>query len=614
LAFALGTLSGTDVSGVAHVAPAIRKSQNWTWAAAALVLAAVSAAVWLFVHEGAGAHRMQFALPLPGEVSQMALSADGRMLAFVSPDEKTGVLTLFVQRVGEASSNELAGTEDATYPFWSPDDAYVGFFAKGKLMKIAAGGGSPQIITSAPFGRGGTWGARNVILYAPQPQGVLWRVNADGTGAASLNPAMLTQGEHSHRWPVFLPDGNHFIFWGGNFNNVRDDRGRAIYESSLDAGEKTLVVEANSNAVLGRDHIFYANDKRQLIAMAFDPGTGKVSGEPHIIAESVAFQPSIVWGAFSASDNGTVVYSSSMQTTVSSLTWVDRAGKELGHVGDPGTMANPTLSPDGQRVAVDIADLKTNNVDVWLESLGGGSNTRFTFDPSEEAAAVWSRDGKTVAYRSVGGQVELMSKPASGLEREKTLLNMDIAGDILPNDWTLDDKQILCTVFFPNHSATRTTGLGLVPATGGEPKILFETSGSERNGQISPDGKWLAYASTESGDWEVYVTTFPGAAGKWQISRGGGTEPRWRGDGKELFYIAQSGILMGSPVSAAGTFSSGTPQPLFQVRGRAAVSSTDIFTYDVARDGKQFLVNRYLKPDHPLPLTIILNATAEDQK
>jgi Tol biopolymer transport system component len=299
---------------------------------------------------------------------------------------------------------------------------------------------------------------------------------------------------------------------------------------------------------------------------------------------------------------------------LSALTWIDRSGKEVGRVGEPGTLSNPILSPDGKSVAVDIADSKANSVDIWLESLRGGSNTRFTFGPSEEVVGVWSRDGKTIAYRSVGEQIKLMSKAASGLERDKTLFTAEISADTLPNSWTLDNKQILCTMFFPERTGNRIKGLVLIPAAGGTPVPFLTTQGSETNGQISPDGKWAAYSSNESGEWETYVTTFPAAAGKWQISRGGGTEPRWRHDGQELFYIGPSGMLMAVPIATEGTFSSGTPVPLFQVRGRAFISSTDIFTYDVSPDGKQFLVNRYLKPDHPSPLTIVLNSTAEEQK
>jgi Tol biopolymer transport system component len=612
LAFALGALTGTDASGPARAKPEPRAARTWLWAVAALVLLCLSAVAWFASHGEPAARRMQFALPVPGEVSQTSLSADGQMLALVSPDDKTGVPMVYVQRVGAPSAVELPGTDGASYPFWSPDDAYVAFFAKSKLLKVGASGGSPQILASASLGRGGTWGSKNVIVYSPAAQGGLYRINADGTGGAPLTT--LAQGEQTHRWPVFLPDGNHFLLWAGNFGNNRNDLVSGIYETSLDASEKKLLVLTHSNVGVAAGYIFYANEKQELVAAAFDPSKRTLSGEPRVVADSVSFQPSVIRADFSTAMKGTLVYSTGNQTVLSALTWVDRAGKELGQVGEPGTLANPVLSPDGQRVAVDIADLKANNVDVWLESVRGGSNTRFTFDPSEEADGVWSRDGKIVVYRSVAEHAMLMSKPASGLERERALYAGELAGDFLPNSWTIDDQQILCTLFIRNSSGDRVTGLVLVPAAGGAFVPFLTTKGSERNGQISADGKWVAYASTDSGDWEIYVTTFPGAAGKWQISRGGGSEPRWSSDGKELFYIGPTGMLTATPVTTAGTFSSGTPTQLFQLRGRAPVSSTDVFTYDVSRDGKQFLVNRYLKPEHPSPLTIVLNATAEAQK
>ncbi len=614
LAFALGALSSTDASGAVRAKPARRMTRSWLWAIAALALLSVAAIVWGFSRTTPAARRMQFALPVPGQVSQTALSADGEMLAFVSPDEKTNVPMLYVQRVGASTATELAGTEDASFPFWSPDDAYVGYFAKSKLLKVAASGGSSQTLANVSVARGGTWGRKDIIVYSPDPQGGMWRVNANGTGAAPLSGTLLSPGEQSHRWPVFLPDGDHFLFWAGNFLNNLEDRTSGIYESSLEAKQKTLIIPSHSNVAVARGQIFYADEKRRLVSSAFDIAKGTVSGEPHVIAESVGYQPAIIWGAFSAAVNGNLIYSTSTETTLSALTWVDRAGKELGRVGDPGTLSNPALSPDGKHVAVDVADTKANNVDVWIESLEGGSNTRFTFDATEAVAAAWTRDQKSIAYRTVSAKVYLMLKAASGLEREKALYTADFVADFVPNSWSVDDKQLLCTEFFSDRLGDRSTGLVLVPATGGTPVPFGPTKASQRNGQISADGKWVAYASNESGDWEVYVTTFPAAAGKWQISRGGGSEPRWRADDKEIFYIAPTGMMTAATVSTDGTFSSGTPVPLFQVRGRAAVSSTDSFTYDVSRDGNRFLVNRYLQPDHPNPLTIVLNATAEAQK
>jgi Tol biopolymer transport system component len=309
------------------------------------------------------------------------------------------------------------------------------------------------------------------------------------------------------------------------------------------------------------------------------------------------------------SANGTVIYNTGVGAALSVLTWVDRAGKELGRIGEPAIIANPTLSPDGKRVAVDIADLKASNVDIWLENTNGSDNTRFTFDPTEETSAIWSRDGSMVTYRSVtSNSAEILVKRATGLEKEKALVNQPgVTDDFLPNSWSADGQQLL----FTDQSPSRTY-LAIVALAGGPKVPLLNGKANETNGQISPDGKWVAYASDESGAWEIYVSSFPGAAGKWQASRGGGTEPRWRGDSKEVFYIAPNGMLMAVPVTSETTFATGQPAPLFQIHGRAPISSTDAFTFDVTKDGKRFLVNRYVKPDHVPPLTILLNASNSD--
>jgi Tol biopolymer transport system component len=540
----------------------------------------------------------------------MALSRDGTMLVFVSPEESSALPMLFVQRVGSPHVTPLPGTQGASYPFWSPDGAYVGFFANGKLQKIAVSGGTPQPLASVLAGRGGSWGAQNVIIYSPDPSSGVWRINADGSGAAPVTQDILTSNkdQQTHRWPDFLPDGKHFLYWAGNFSNNRDDRISGIYLGSLDSKDQKLVLLCHSNFAYDSRHLFYADDQRQLVIVGFDSATARVSGKTIAVADVVGFQPSTYWAAFTVGGNGTVVYNSEVGAALSVLTWMDRSGKELSRIGDPAIMANPTLSPDGSRVAVDIADVKAKNVDIWLVSTTGAGNARFTFDPSEEVAGVWSRDGSIVAYRSVPQQgATIFTKKANGLEQEKPILHITAADDVIPNSWSADDKQILYTDQASTHSF-----LMLLPVAGGAPVPLLTSKADETNGQFSPDGKWVAYASDESGAWEIYVTSFPGMAGKWQVSRGGGSEPRWRGDGKELFYIAPNGMLMAVPVNAESAFATGTPSPLFQISGRAPISSTDVFTYDAAKDGKRFLVNRYVKPEHVPPLTILLNAASGD--
>jgi Tol biopolymer transport system component len=279
-------------------------------------------------------------------------------------------------------------------------------------------------------------------------------------------------------------------------------------------------------------------------------------------------------------------------------------------VGEPGVLSNPFISPSGDRVAVDIADMKADAVNIWILNPNRNASSRFTFDAGEDVSGVWSRDDSTIAYRSIGGVSYLNVKKATGLEPAKAIARGETQDDIIPNSWTLDDREILCSY----QPAAGGSKLVLVDLNDGKIKPYLATNASSTNGLISADGKWVVYASSESGDWEIYVTTFPNPVGKWQVSRGGGTEPRWSSDGKEIYYIDPKGMLNAVAVSSEGTFSTGPPSPLFPIRGRAPISSTDLFTYDVARDGKRFLVNRYLKPDHTQPLTVVLNATADIKK
>jgi serine/threonine protein kinase len=628
LSFALSALSGTETT-IARAATTPRSLAIALWLAAVMALAAVASVTWFVALRSQRTTRMQFALAVPDEmsISHLALSHDGTMLVFVSPEESSDMPMLFLQRVGSPDVTPLPGTQGASYPFWSPDGAHVGFFAHGKLQIIAISGGPPQPLTGVLSARGGSWSSQNVILFAPDTGSGLWRINANGEGLAPVTQDILLRDNRlqTHRWPVFLPDNKHFLYWAGNFANAKSDPVSGIYLSSLEGKDQKLVILCHSNFSYDSHELFFADNQRQLMNAAFDPSSGQVTGNVTAVASQVGFQPSTYWAAIAASANGTVIYNTGVGAALSVLTWVDRSGKELARIGDPWIMANPSLSPDGSHIAVDITDVKASNVDIWQMSTNGASNARFTFDPAEETGGVWSRDGSLIAYRSVvNNGSTIVSKRASGLESEKQLSRASSIHDFIANSWSLDDKQILVTVQATSHSY-----LALLPAEGGALTPLlnsgandpigqtssagkwaaYATKTNETNGQISPDGKWVAYASDESDTWEIYVTSFPGAAGKWQVSRGGGTEPRWRGDGKEIFYIAPNGMLMAVSVDAKSDFATAAPGPLFQIHGRAPISSTDLFTYDVAKDGKRFLVNRYVKPEHVPPLTILLNTS-----
>ena len=607
LTFALGALSGSESAPALAVGVA-RPRSRWLWAVAAVALVAAALIGYVVARPSTAAQRMDFAITTPEEVTHLALSPDGSMLAYVSPDENRGEGVIYVQRVGSTSVIHLDGTLGADYPFWSPDEKYIGFFANGKLKKISVSGGPPEVITKAENGRGGTWGKKNIIVFAPSSAGPLWRVNPDGSDVAPLTEKLMVGGESSHRWPLFLPDGEHFLFWAGNFQEASDDHHTGIYMSSLSAAKKNLIVPSRSGFGYGQGHLFYLDDKRSLVAVALDDD-GRIEGGPQAIVPQVGRNASTYWAALTVAENGTVVYHLGVGAPLSQLTWYDRTGKELGHLGESAIIANPMISPDGGRVAVDVADGKDRNIDVWIHDLSRHSYTRFTFDPSEETTPAWSHDGKTIAFRSAAPGKVVRLKNASGLEAEHGMGPDRDVGDVIPVSWTRDDQAIVVS----NLGRAGGSKLELLSLADQSITPIVTANGNQCEGQVSPDGKWLAYASDESGDWEVYIAPLPGTGGKLQASRGGGMEPRWRADGKEIFYVSYVGSnkrLMAVPVSAEGGLSTGTPVPLFQIRGRAIVSSTDLFSYDVTADGQRFLVNQYVKPEQVQPLNIVLNATA----
>ncbi len=564
LSFALEALSGTD-SSTATRAMKVASRPRWIgWALGAIALLALAALALITLRPSAPVRRMEFAIPVQGEISYLALSTDGQMLAYVSPDENTGAGVLYVQQIGTTTATRIEGGGDATYPFFSPDHKYLAFFAGGKLKKVPVTGGVPQNLAQVTDARGGSWGSKDVILYAPSSGGYLWRVNPDGTGAAAVTEKLFGKDDASHRFPVFLPDGEHFLFWSGNFDERRDNKTTGIYFSSLAGKEKNLIVIGRSNIGYVDGELLYLNDQNQLLASPFNVKNGKTLGEPHVVTGLVGHYPSTYWSTFSSSINGTVVYGTATSASRSQLTWYDRNGKELGTVGEPGILANPMISPDQSHVTVDIADLRSKNIDVWIEGLTHNSLSRFTFDPAEETIGAWSRDGSMIAWRSAGDH-PLSFKKSGGLEAEKVLVNAPSPGDTLPTCWTPDGKQILVTY----QSVRGGSDLVLVSMDGTRTPFL-NSPASETNGQISPDGKWVVYASNESGDWEIYATTFPTPSGKLQVSRGGGTEPRWRGDGKEIFYLAPGSILTAVSVTEGdGTLLFSALQPFFQMHGRA---------------------------------------------
>ena len=321
LAFALSASSGSQSSAVVR-ATTRRSLPSWIpWALAGALLL-VAAAGWIAARSRPASRgdRMEFAIPMKDETWNLAISADGRMLVYAVPDEASGANILKVQPVGSDTVTTLAGTEGASYPFWSPDATFVGFFADGKLKKISASGGSPQVLANSSSGRGGSWGSKGVIIYAPDAGGALWKINANGTGMAVLTAGQFVQGEASHRWPFFHSDGEHFFYWAGQFTNSPDDRISGIYEGSLSGAEKKFVTPSRSNPAYANGYLFYMSDQRTLVSVPVDAAKGQTTGEPRVVGEGVTFQPSTYWGSFTVAEHGTLVYSTATGSALSALT------------------------------------------------------------------------------------------------------------------------------------------------------------------------------------------------------------------------------------------------------------------------------------------------------
>ena len=549
------------------------------------------------------------AILLPGlsTVRALALSPDGKQLALVARDS-TGRNSLWVRPLDSSVARPLPGTENPSLPFWSPDGRFIGFFADGKLKRIDTFGGPPLTICDAPVPRGGAWNRDGVILFSPVTDGPLYRVDASGGKPTAVTKLDAKRGESSHRWPVFLPDGKRFLYLVASFGVPRE--GTGIYVGSLDSKEETFLVRAGANAAYAPPGYLVYFREGNLLAQRLDAKIERVEGEPFALAEDIQFFPQQQSALFSASSNGVLVSQPRSDTSVSQLTWLDRSGKVLGTLGPPANQSNPRISPDGKRVALDIVDPQTGNMDIWIYASGGGLPTRITSDPSIDSLPVWSPDGRRLVLMSLRrSHPDLFLATSDGSTGEELVLESERAKYV--TDWSPDGRFLL----FRASDATTNLELWTLPVGGdGKPVPFRRASYGVSHGQFSPDGRWIAYASNETGRSEIHVAPFPGPGSSWKISTAGGTEPRWRRDGKELFYLAPDGKLMVVGVNTGPPFEADVAKPLFQVRRRERVSASDQYGYDVSADGQRFLVSAEIGEETAPPLTLVLNWAGEEKK
>ena len=531
------------------------------------------------------------------------VSPDGTRLAFSARDEK-GML-LYIRPLTSVTAQPLAGTEDASYPFWSPDSREVGFFAGGKLKKIDASGGPPQILCDASVGRGGAWSKEGVIVFAASGWEPLRRISAAGGAPEPASKLDLSRDENSHRWPFFLPDGKHFLFFARSSRGAQEN---ALYVSFLGSLDAKLLMTGDSMAIYVPDYLLFLRNQT-LMAQPFNARRLETTGTPVPIAEHVAYSAGTNRPIFSASENGTLVYQTGSAQGGWRLLWIGRDGKEAASVGGLDRYQDPELSPDGKRLAVALySDQGTSN--VWIFDLLRGTKTRLTFGSSRQRHPVWTPEGKTIFYNSNDrGSFHIYAKAADGSGAEQVVLETNDVSEYA-EDFSPDHRFLVYT----RPGNDRRTGLDIwaLPLFGErKPFPVVQTPFNDVEPRVSPDGKWLAYQSNESGRDEIYITAFPGGGVKWQVSTSGGSVPRWRRDGKELFFFDGGDNLMAVDISAPGnTVQPGTPHALFHARALQGA----LGPYTVNSDGKKFLVNSGDGQEENQPLTLVQNWTAELKK
>ena len=589
-----------------------REKTAWLLVAVLLVLVAVVGFAY-FRRPAKQQGAMHFSIALPSSVRDLALSPDGRILAFIAPPPAGGGDVLWTREIGSTETHVLANTEGASYPFWSPDARFVGFFADGKLKRIEVAGGPVQILADAPFGRGGAWNRQGTIIFAPNPTVGLARISAAGgvpTPVTEISSGAPNFANLSHRWPIFLPDGVHFLYTMNDFTGVQGHANDAIYAGALGSKEQRRLAASNSNSAYVSPGYLVSSQSGTLMAQRFDADHLQLIGEPFAVADS-EYLSAVARTLFSVSENGVLVYQTGSSTS-SELQWFNRDGKPLSAIGTPARYANPRISPDGHKVALDIDDPQSNP-GIWLLNLESGVRSRFTFDPaSAEETPIWSPDGAKVLWVSQrNGSLGFYVKAATGSGGEELITRSSPTLLGLPTDWSRDGQFLLYTRARPDWNSE----MSVLPLKGDrKPHAFAHSPSSEREGQFSPDGRWVAYSSNESARWEVYVVPFPGPGGKYQISTEGGQQPRWRRDGKELFFLSPDKKLMAVSVKAGANFEFREPVALFQTRAREALSSEEAFTYDVSPDGQRFLFNVNPERSNPPPLNIVLNWTSEIQR
>ena len=595
----------------------VAQARRRTWIMASALtglLVAVSVPALLYFRSPAPlARSIRFEIPAAGSPFLMAISPDGRQLAYVAPATgSSGANVLWIRPLNSLDARMLAGTEGAQAPDWSPDGRFIVFGGPdGKLKTVDVAGGRPQTLTEINSGsyRRSTWSRDGVIIFASAP--VLRRVSASGGAAADVSELDRSLGELLHSTPWFLPDGHHFLYtaWSSNPEH------RALYVGSLESKARTRLMTVEGKAVyVPSGFVLFLRD-RTLMARPFNADLLQFAGDAVPLAEEVAYNPQLGQSAFDVSEEGTLIFrrGGPQATATRQWIWMDRTGKSTGPIGAPHDATQVTLAPDGKRVAFSTG---FTGSDIWIDDFDRDLRTRLTADPAVDVFPVWAPDGARLVFASNRGNsglaMSLYEKPSDGAVPERLLVKAEPGQIVLPFDWSRDGRLILAQKL--DQGQTSRSELWVLPLSGDQkPFPYLATPFWEGQPALSPNGRWLAYVSNESGSSQVIVQPFPNpSGGKWQISTKGGQFPRWKRDGRELYYLNPASQIVAVSVSAGDQFDVGKSTPLFPTPLAYPAGASASILYDVTADGQRFLLSAPVGPTpaatgNSAPITVVVN-------
>jgi Tol biopolymer transport system component len=507
----------------------------------------------------------------------LTVSPDGRYLTFSEAGLRESG-RLWLSPLDGSPARPLPGTEEASFPFWSPDSRHIAFFAGGELRRIDLEGSPPVTICNAPNGRSGGWNEDGVIIFSPAQNRPIHRVAAGGGRPEPVTELDEEAGESTHRWATFLPDGESFLYMAGGHGAPREDEVHAIWAGRLGSDERKRILTARSNPVFADGHLLYVRD-RVLLAQPFDPKRLELTGDPFPLADRVVYDVAYFRGVFAAAGE-VLVHARGEAVADRELHWLDMQTGEIEEevLGEPARIYVAELSPDDRYAALVIEEPETARNDLWIQDLDRGTRTRFTFDPRNEWAPVWSPDSQDLIFAASDGESGgLYRKSVTG---EGTVQPLGEGWQRMsPSDWTADGQYLVVQVDADEDPATNDDDILALPLEGGDPVPVITGPADEDGGLVSPDGRWILYNSDESGRPEVYVTRFPGPGRKYQLSRNGAFGAIWEDEGRSVIMIAPDLTVLRIPVEErGGTLEIGRETAIFRdprvVDGDVSLSSS----------------------------------------